>query len=107
MIESNPSLVKRLWSNREFFVKGLKELGFDTGLSQTPIIPVMLKDSGLARKFSERLFEEGVYALPIVFPMVAKDKSRIRNQVSAAHTKQDLQEALTAYEKVGKELKVI
>ena len=67
----------------------------------------MLKDSGLARTFSEKLFERGVYALPIVFPMVAKDKARIRNQVSAAHSEKDLTEALNAYEKVGKELDVI
>ena len=107
VLEENPDLVKTLWKNREFFIKGLKDLGFDTGLSQTPIVPVMLKDSGLARKFSQRLFDENVYALPIVFPMVAKDKARIRNQVSAAHTLEDLKEALNAYEKIGKELKVI
>ncbi|HLG24600.1 MAG TPA: glycine C-acetyltransferase [Candidatus Nanoarchaeia archaeon] len=107
VIESDTSIVKKLWKNREFFIKGLKDLGFDTGFSQTPIIPVMLKDSGLARTFSEKLFERGVYALPIVFPMVAKDKARIRNQVSAAHSEKDLTEALNAYEKVGKELDVI
>ncbi|HLC50690.1 MAG TPA: glycine C-acetyltransferase [Candidatus Nanoarchaeia archaeon] len=107
VLESEPQLVKNLWKNREFFIKGLKDLGFDTGFSQTPIVPVMLKDSGLARKFSQRLFDEGVYALPIVFPMVAKDKARIRNQVSAAHTLEDLKEALNAYEKIGKELNVI
>lgn len=107
VIEKDPSIVKKLWENREYFISGLKKLGFDTGFSQTPIIPVMLKDASLARTFSEQLYDEGIYALPIVFPMVAKDKARIRNQVSAAHTKEDLDEALVAYEKIGKELKVL
>lgn len=107
IIDSNPQLVKNLWKNREFFVKWLKNLGFDTGKSQTPVIPLMLGDSVIARKFSEMLFNENVYALPIVYPMVAKNKARIRNQVSATHTKEDLEIALNAYEKIGKKLKVI
>ncbi len=107
VISGNPELVKSLWKNREFFVKGLQELGFDTGHSQTPIIPIMLGDSALARRFSEDLFSRGVYALPIVFPMVAQGKARIRTQVSAAHTRADLEEALGKIEKTGKELKLI
>lgn len=106
-IEKDRSLVKNLWKNREYLIEGLKELGFDTGNSQTPIIPLMLKESSLARKFSDELFKAGVYGLPIVFPMVAKDKARIRLQVSAAHTKKELSAALEAIKKVGKKLKVI
>ncbi len=107
VIEEDRSIVKRLWTNREYFMKGLKQLGFDTGVSQTPIIPVMLGEAGLAKQFSARLYEEGIYALPIMFPMVAQGKARIRNQVSAAHTEEDLNECLAAYEKIGKELKVL
>lgn len=106
-IQKNPSLVKTLWKNREFFIGGLKDLGFDTGKSQTPIIPIMLGESSTAKKFSQELFKKGVYGLPIVFPMVAQGKARIRTQVSASHTKKDLEEALDAIEKVGKEMKII
>ncbi|MBI4045034.1 MAG: glycine C-acetyltransferase [Candidatus Diapherotrites archaeon] len=106
-IQKNPSLVKTLWKNREFFIGGLKDLGFDTGKSQTPIIPIMLGESSTAKKFSQELFKKGVYGLPIVFPMVAQGKARIRTQVSASHTKKDLEEALDAIEKVGKEIKII
>ena len=82
-------------------------MGFDTGKSQTPIIPVMIGDSGAARKFSARLFELGVFALPIVFPMVAKDKARIRTIMNAALTKEDLDQALSTFEKVGREMKLV
>ncbi|TLZ40856.1 MAG: aminotransferase class I/II-fold pyridoxal phosphate-dependent enzyme, partial [Methanobacteriota archaeon] len=87
--------------------KRLVSMGFDIGRSETPITPVMLADSATAKRFSERLFEEGVFALPIVFPMVARDKARIRNIVNAGLKRQDLDDALRAYEKIGKELKVI
>ena len=82
-------------------------MGFDIGRSETPITPVMLGDSATAKRFSERLFEEGVFALPIVYPMVPKDRARIRNIVNAGLRREDLDEALTAYEKIGKELRVI
>ncbi len=106
-IQKKPQLVKTLWKNRGFFVKELKDSGFNTGNSQTPIIPIMLGDSGLAKNFSQELFKKGVYGLPITFPMVAQGKARIRTQVSASHTKKDLEQALDAIKKVGKQLKVI
>jgi glycine C-acetyltransferase len=99
--------VKKLWRNTRYFKKRLVSMGFDIGHSETPITPVMLGDSAVAKRFSERLFQEGVFALPIVFPMVAKDKARIRNIVTAGLKRKDLDDALAAYEKIGKELKVI
>src|SRR6266571_7176960 len=107
VLETEPRHVKKLWSNTKYFKKRLVSLGFDIGRSETPITPVMLGDSATAKRFSDRLFEEGVFALPIVYPMVAKDKARIRNIVNAGLKRQDLDEALGAYEKIGKELKVI
>jgi glycine C-acetyltransferase len=107
VLETEPEHVKNLWANTEYFRKGIQDLGFDTGMSQTPIIPVMIGDSGAAKKFSTRLFEEGVFALPIVFPMVARDKARIRTIMNAALTKLDLGDALSAFEKIGKELGLI
>ncbi len=82
-------------------------MGFDIGKSETPITPVMLGESATAKRFSERLFEEGVFALPIVYPMVARDKARIRNIVTAGLKRKDLDDALAAYERIGRELKVI
>ena len=106
-IEKNPNLVKHLWKNREYWVKGLQSLGLDTGKSQTPIVPIMLGDSLLAKKFSEELFKLNVYALPITFPMVAKDKARIRTQLCASHIKAHFDTALDAVQKTGKKLGVI
>ncbi|MEK6941599.1 MAG: aminotransferase class I/II-fold pyridoxal phosphate-dependent enzyme [archaeon] len=107
VIEKDTKLVKNLWKNREYFVKGLQGLGFNTGKSQTPIIPVMLGDSKLAKNFSNELFKLGIYGLPIVFPMVAMNTARIRTQVNSSHTKKDLDKALEAFKKVGKKLNVI
>jgi len=107
ILEKEPKHVKNLWSNTDHFRKGVRAMGFDTGKSQSPIIPVMIGDSGAARKFSARLFELGVFALPIVFPMVAKDKARIRTIMNAALTKEDLDQALSTFEKVGREMKLI
>jgi glycine C-acetyltransferase len=107
VLETEPKHVRSLWTNTDYFRKGIRDLGFDTGKSQTPIIPVMVGESGTAKIFSSRLFELGVFALPIVFPMVSKDKARIRTIMNAALTKKDLDEALGAFEKVGKELKLI
>ncbi len=107
VLETEPKWVDRLWKNTRYFKKELVSLGFDIGHSETPITPAMLGDSAVARAFSDRLFEEGVFALPIVFPMVAKDKARIRNILNAGLTRKDLDFALAAYEKIGKELKVI
>ena len=107
VLETEPRHVKKLWRNTRYFKKQLVSMGFDIGHSETPITPVMLGDSGVAKRFSGRLFEEGVFALPIVFPMVAKDRARIRNIVTAGLRRKDLDDALSAYEKIGKELKVI
>src|SRR4030043_2453132 len=78
VLETEPEHVKNLWSNTEYFRKGIRGLGFDTGKSQTPIIPVMMGETSAAKRFSQRLFEHGIFALPLVFPMVAQDKARIR-----------------------------
>ncbi len=107
VLETEPRWVQRLWKNTKYFKKHLVSLGFDIGRSETPITPVMLGESSVAKRFSDRLFEEGVFALPIVFPMVAKDKARIRNIVNAGLSRKDLDFALAAYEKIGRELKVI
>ena len=107
VLETEPEHVRNLWTNTDYFRNGIRDLGFDTGKSQTPIIPVMVGESGTAKMFSSRLFELRVFALPIVFPMVSKDKARIRTIMNAALTKKDLDEALGAFEKVGKELKLI
>ena len=107
VLETEPRHVKKLWSNTRYFKKKLVSMGFDIGRSETPITPVMLGDSAVAKRFSDRLFEEGVFALPIVFPMVARDRARIRNIVNAGLSRKDLDDALAAYEIVGRELKVI
>lgn len=107
ILESEPQHVQKLWDNTNYFKKELQSLGFDTGVSQTPITPVMTGESEKAQKLSQMLFAEGVFALPIVFPMVAKDKARIRTMMNSGLTKDDLNFALRAFEKIGKELKII
>lgn len=107
LLEKSDELVKKLWENTDYYKKRLKELGFDTGESTTPITPVMTYDEGKAAKMSVRLYEEGVYALPIVFPMVAKGKARIRTMVRADLSKEDLDFAVDKFEKIGKELEII
>jgi glycine C-acetyltransferase len=83
------------------------QLGFDTGFSQTPIVPVMLGEAPLAQQFSRRLFEEGVFAMAIGFPTVPRGKARIRVMNSAAHSSSDLEQALETFGKVGQELGVL
>ncbi len=107
LLMESDKLVKKLWRNTKYYKKRLKELGFDTGSSQTPITPIMTYDSGKAREMSAKLYEEGVYALPIVFPMVAKDKARIRTMISAEHSKEELDFALGKIEKAGRELGLV
>jgi glycine C-acetyltransferase len=107
MLENSSELVDRLWSNTRFFKEEMRKMGFDIGSSQTPIVPVMLGDEPLAQTFSRRLFEEGLFAMAIVYPTVAAGKARIRVMNSAAHSAQDLEEALTIFSKVGRELGVI
>ncbi|MFX1317794.1 MAG: aminotransferase class I/II-fold pyridoxal phosphate-dependent enzyme [Promethearchaeota archaeon] len=107
VLETESKHVENLWKNREYFIKSMHDFGFNTGMSETPIIPVMIGESDDAQKFSVRLFEEGVFALPIVYPMVARGQARIRVIMNSALTKDDLNGAITAFEKVGKELNII
>ena len=107
ILQESTELVDRLWANGNLFKKEMKNLGFDTGSSQTPIVPVMLGEAPLAQKFSRRLFEEGVFAMAIGFPTVPRGKARIRVMNSAAHNHSDLETALDTFRRVGKELGVI
>jgi glycine C-acetyltransferase len=107
VLETEEEHVKTLWDNREYFVKGLQQIGFDTGNSQTPIIPAMCGESAKAVELSNGLMDQGILALPIVFPMVARDKARIRNMMNSGLTKDQLDHALGAYEKVGKRVGII
>ena len=107
VLETEEEHVKTLWQNREYFVKGLQQMGFDTGNSQTPIIPAMTGESSKAVTLSDGLYKEGILALPIVFPMVARDKARIRNMMNSGLTMEQLDIALAAYEKVGKQVGII
>jgi glycine C-acetyltransferase len=107
ILEQQPELIDQLWDNTVFFKAGLKALGFNTGLSESPITPVIAGDGALAMKLSDRLFEEGVFAQGIVFPTVAKDRARVRTIVTATHTKDELQFALDVFAKVGRELGLI
>jgi glycine C-acetyltransferase len=99
-----PELQERLWANTKRFKSELTRLGFDTGRSETPITPVMMGDPDTAGRFGDRLVEEGVFAQPVVFPTVALDKSRLRTIVTAAHSDQQLDTALEAFDRVGHEL---
>ena len=107
LVKKNPSLVKKLWDNTRYFKKALKDLGFDTGQSETPITPVMVGESGKAHRLADEMFKLGVFVLPIVFPMVGKDKARIRTIVTSAHTKKDLDQAADAFGNAGKKLSLI
>ncbi len=107
VLESEPQHVKTLWDHTRYFKKAMKDLGFNTGNSETPITPIIVGESSVAQKLSARLFEEKVFALPIVFPMVARDKARIRTIMNAALTRKDLDFAIGTFEKIGKELHII
>ncbi len=107
MIQDEPEHLKQLWENTRHFKKGMTDLGFNIGHSQTPITPVMAGESKEATELSRQLFEEGLFAKPIVFPLVAKDKARVRINVTAQHTREDLDEAIGIFEKVGKRMKLI
>ncbi len=107
IIEKESDRVEDLWDLREYFVDELESMGFDTGNSETPIVPVMVGDSRTAQTFADRLFENGIFALAIVYPMVARGEARIRNQLNAGLTEEDLNEALRVYEAVGRDLDII
>ena len=107
ILTDSDELVVKLWDNANYFKTEMKSLGFDIGISQTPITPVMLGEAPLAQEFSKRLFKEGISAQAIGYPTVPKGKARIRVMISAVHEKKDLDFALEKFEKVGKELGVI
>jgi glycine C-acetyltransferase len=107
VLESEPQHVQRLWDNTRYFKKAMRDLGFDIGKSETPITPVMVGESAMAKRLSSKLFEIGVFALPIVYPMVAQGKARIRTIMNAALTREDLDFAIGAFETAGKELGII
>jgi glycine C-acetyltransferase len=107
LLEASTELVDKLWDNAKYFKAEMKRLGFDTGVSTTPITPVMLGEAPLAQQFSRALFEAGVFAMAIGFPTVPRGKARIRVMISAAHARADLDRGLEAFAKVGKELGVV
>ncbi len=107
VLTEEPQIIERLWDNTRFFKAGLQALGFNTGLSESPITPVIAGEGALAMKLSDRLFQQGVFAQGIAFPTVARDKARVRTIVTATHTRDDLQFALDVFGKVGSELGII
>ena len=107
LLEESGDLVAKLWANTEYFKKGMADLGFDTGRSETPIVPVMLGEAPLAKEFSRRLFDNGVFAMALGFPTVPKGLARIRVMNTASHSREDLDIGLAAFERVGRELGVI
>jgi glycine C-acetyltransferase len=107
VLEEEPERIARLWENTRFIKKGLQGLGFNTGMSETPITPVIVGAAKLAHALSRRLFEEGVFAQGIGFPTVPEGKARVRTIVTATHTPQELQQALDVFARVGRELGII
>ena len=107
VLEQEPRLMERLWENTRFFKSGLTALGFDTGASESPITPVMVGDAALAMTLSDRLYQEGVFAQGLGFPTVPVGRARVRTIVTATHTREDLQFALDAFGRAGRDLGVL
>jgi glycine C-acetyltransferase len=107
ILEESTELVDKLWENARYFKAEMGRLGFDTGLSTTPITPIMLGEAPLAQQFSRELFENGLFAMSIGFPTVPKGKARIRVMISAAHAREDLDKGLEIFTTVGRKLGVI
>ena len=107
VLENEPEHVERLWRHTRRFKEAMAGVGFDTGHSSTPITPIIVKESALAQRMSARLLELGVFALPIVYPMVAKEKARIRTIMNAALTDDDVGVAIDAFQKAGRELRIV
>jgi len=107
VLEQEPEIIERLWDNTRFFKEGLHRLGFNTGLSESPITPVIAGEGAKAMLLSDKLFERGVFAQGIAFPTVARDRARVRTIVTATHTREDLQYALDAFAAVGREIGLI
>jgi glycine C-acetyltransferase len=107
VLEKEPQHVKDLWANTRYFKKAVEDLGFNTGVSQTPIIPLIVGESYVAKALADKLYEKNIFVVPIVFPMVSRDKARIRVQMSANLRKQQLDDVISKLESIGKELKII
>ncbi len=107
IMENDPTLTERLWDNARYFRAGLQKLGYDTGVTETPITPVMVGDEAKTQALQKELRDGGVIALAIVFPTVARGKARIRTMPIAAHTRADLDEAIAVFETAGKKLGII
>ena len=107
VLMEEPEIIERLWDNTRFFKEGLHRLGFNTGLSESPITPVIAGEGAKAMELSDKLFARGVFAQGIAFPTVARDKARVRTIVTATHTREDLQYALDAFAAVGREIGLI
>ena len=107
LLEESTNLVDKLWENADYFKREMREIGFDTGVSTTPITPIMLGEAEMAQDFSRRLFEEGIFAMALGFPTVPRGKARIRVMISATHSREDLDRGLAAFKSVGQELGVI
>ncbi len=107
VLENEPDRLARLWENTRFFKAGLRDLGFDTGASETPITPVVVGAEALAVRLSERLWDAGVFAQAIVFPMVARGRARVRTIVTAGHSTEELSFALDQFERAGRELGIL
>jgi glycine C-acetyltransferase len=107
LLSKDTTLRDRLEENTNYFKKGLKTLGFDIVDGDSAIVPVMLYDAKLAQKMANLLLKEGIYVIGFFFPVVPKEKARIRVQLSAAHEKQHLDQAIAAFKRVGKSLNII
>ncbi len=107
VVMEEPELVETLWKNTDFFKKGLKDLGFDTGRSETPIAPIIVGDEAKTMEFMRRLYDAGVMGVGIVFPTVPRGAARVRTIVTATHTMEELQKALDIFEKIGKQMEIV
>ena len=107
VLELEPQHVQNLWKNTEYFKKAVDDLGFNTGNSQTPIIPIIVGESTKAKALSDKLYEKKIFVVPIVFPMVARDLARIRIQMNTKLTMEQLDMVIEAIDEIGKQLKII
>ncbi|HIB3572344.1 TPA: glycine C-acetyltransferase [Enterococcus faecium] len=107
LMQEHPELVEKVWENANYFKEELKKVGYNIGMSETPITPVILGDEKVTKTFSKKLIEHGIYAKPIVYPTVPLGTGRIRNMPTAEHTREMLDEAVAVYQKIGKEMEII
>lgn len=107
LMQEHPELVEKVWENANYFKEELKKVGYNIGMSEIPITPVILGDEKVTQTFSKKLIEHGIYAKPIVYPTVPLGTGRIRNMPTAEHTREMLDEAVAVYQKIGKEMEII